>query len=111
VNYRIVDYIDTPEVLDTSVTPIPGSGSSPLQIVSNLYAQTSHLLVKDGIQDRFIGVYKGSPGSEILVCIIGVSADSELAVDLPAGTRVSLRSMDASPVNSGSLCIQFAGVA
>lgn len=102
----ITGYMDTPEVLDASVTPIPGSGSSPLQVVSAMAIGCSKVSFYDGV-GQYIGIYKGAAGSETLVCIIGGGGSNQSPCMISFNQRVSVRSMEAASITSGSLCLQF----
>lgn len=104
---KIVDYFDTPEVLDASITVIPGNASSPLQVIASLAKTSYQLIVADSAQ-QMVGVYKGASGQEQLECIIGPGV-RDVDVSLHRGTRISLRSMTPDPVNYGQLCLQFLG--
>ncbi len=104
-----VDYFDAPEVLDASVTPIPGSGGAFLQVVASLAHSCHRILIRDGIGNRFIGLYVGAPGGETLAHIFGVDGDSKVDLFIPKGSRISLRAIGTGSISSGSLCIQFMG--
>ena len=105
---RVIANIDPPEVLDCAVTPIPGSGSAPLQVVESLAERANGILVYDAT-DQYIGVYLGPAGSERFLCNLGSSHPLTLSVAIPKGTRVSLRSMQPDPITIGGLSIQFLG--
>lgn len=102
----VVGFMDAPHVLDASVTNIPGSGSSPVQIVALMTAVCLQVGFYDGI-GKYVGIYRGAAGSESLVCVIGGGSEGQAPCRLSVGDRVSLRSMDASAITSGSLCLQF----
>lgn len=104
---QVVDYFDTPEVLDASVTVIPANSNPPLQVVASL-AKTSYKLAIADSSQQMIGVYRGLPGQEALECVIGPGLH-EVDVSLHRGARISLRSMTVDPVNFGQLCVQFLG--
>jgi hypothetical protein len=106
----VVDYFDPPVVLDAAVTAIPGSGSFPVQVVSSLAGDVCAVEVRDGIGTEFIGVYRGAPGSEVLVCVVGGPGNSKIEARIPGASRVSLRSMNSTAITSGSLCVMFLGV-
>lgn len=102
-------FIDSPQVLDTFVTNIPGAGSSPLQVVAD-----SGLLAAYGIQyidttGDYIGVYVGSAGNEVLRCIIGGGIVNATPVVIGHNSRVSVRSMQSAAITTGKLTISFLG--
>lgn len=107
---HVVDYFDTPEVLDAGVTPIPGSLSPPLQVVAKLHRSAYVILVRDGIQDEFIGLYRGPVGSEQLVCIFGIAPETKIDAFFAENDRISIRSMSVPAITHGSLCVQFLGL-
>lgn len=107
--WGVVDYFDSPEVLDAAVTSIPGSGGAFLQVVASLYLSCYRISIRDGIQDRLIGLYVGAPGSEALAYILGMDPGRNVDIYIPKGSRISLRSMGATAVSSGDLCILFMG--
>ena len=102
-------YIDAPQVLNTAVTNIPGSGSSPLQVVANSGHKAAYgIQFMDQTGDS-IGVYTGPVGQEVLKTIIGNGLNEIVPVVIPASSRVSLRSMTASSITSGNITIIFLG--
>jgi hypothetical protein len=105
-----IAFIDPPEVLNTSVTNIPGSGSSPLQVVANLGLRASHAIDYIDSTGDFIGVYRGPSGQESLITIIGGGVTTRQYCVLPALSRVSLRSMTASAITNGNITLVFMGV-
>lgn len=109
--WGVVDFFDSPEVLDASITPIPGSGGAFLQVVASLAYASHRIFVRDGIGDRFIGVFVGVLGQERLHCILGTDSGSVIDVYTPRGTRVSLRAMSVDAITDNSLCLQFMGSA
>jgi hypothetical protein len=100
-------FIDAPQVLDATVTPIPANTSSPLQIVANLSTEIQGFEVGDGIQQGFIGVYVGDVGQEVLVDIIGGPSHPERHIAIAKGSRISLRSMNAQSMTTGLLKLVF----
>lgn len=102
-------FIDPPKILDSSVTNIPGSGSSPVQVVANSGVKAAYAIGYIDTTGDYIGVYTGMSGSEVLRCIIGGGLVSETAVVIAANSRVSLRSMTATAITYGKLTITFLG--
>lgn len=104
----VVDFIDTTPILDTSITNIPASGSAPVTIVANLAATTKRLRAAD-TTGAFIGVYSDPAGTPVLEFIINPGMDNETDFAASGGTVLGLRSMTASAISSGLVCIQFYG--
>lgn len=104
-----IAFVDPPQVIQTNVTNIPGSGSSPLQVVANLgFKAASAIQFQDSTGD-WIGVYQGTSGHEVLKTIIGGGITAIIPVVLTANSRISLRSMTASPITNGDISIIFLG--
>lgn len=96
-------FFDPPQVINTKVTPIPGSGSPPLQVIADTGIITGvGIVYKDGTGD-FIGVYLGASGHEVLGCIIGNGDTNTAWARFPQHSRVSLRSMTPTQINNGLL--------
>lgn len=108
MNYNFpVAFLDPPRILDATVTEIPGSGGSPLQVVADMGARSAVAVDYVDSTGEFIGVYKGQPGQESLVCIIGGGLTSRAWAVFPAHCRISLRSMTAAPIETGKLTCTF----
>lgn len=104
MNYNFpIAFFDPPQVLNASVTPIPGSGSSPLQVIHDTGVRSGVAIDFIDTTGDFIGVYLGSSGNEKLLCIIGNGLTSRAWGVFPAHSRVSLRSMTASAITNGTL--------
>lgn len=104
----IVDFRDTTPFLDTSVTNIPASGSSPLTIIASLAARTYKLRAAD-TTGQWIGVYSDPAGTPALICILNPGMDGEIEVDIPAATVIGLRNMANAAISTGELMIHFLG--
>jgi hypothetical protein len=100
--YRVACTMDSPPVLDCLATPIPGSGSSPLEVVAFLPKPIQKIVCQEST-GRFIGIFEGDEGEETLV---GIAA-GEQHVYLQAGSRVSLRNLEADEIVSGGVFLQF----
>lgn len=103
----VVDLFDTP-LLDASSTNIPGSASSPLQVVASLASAVKSLDIMD-TTGGWIGLYTGAPASEVLKLVIGPGEDRTVQCALPASTRISVKSLQTSAISSGELSINFLG--
>jgi len=102
-------FIDSPEILYTNVTPIPGSGSSPLQVVADSGFKAAYGISWQDTTGDYIGVYTGAAGSEVLKVIIGGGVVSAVPVVIAAHSRVSLRSMTNTSITNGQLTMTFLG--
>lgn len=101
----VVDLCDTPLV---DATTINGSAGAFTQVVASLAADVKKIQIAD-TSGSFIGVYTGPASSEALKFIFGPGSDSTIDVNIPSGTRISLRSMEASAPTSGSIVLNFIG--
>lgn len=106
-NFKVVCNFDAPEVLACATTPIPGSGDPPLQVVASLADHVNSYIIIDAI-GKFIGLYTGAIGNEVLQFLIGGGTNTDgLFHALPRGARISLRHMGPTAITKGSLVIQF----
>lgn len=103
----VVDIMDEPSLLDPSVTPIPGSGSAPLQVVASLKAAVDTVVFTDGV-GRYVGLYVGPVGQEQFVCLISGGGLNWVAQAIAQGSRISLRNMETDVISKGSIFLQFA---
>lgn len=104
-----VAFIDPPELLNTTVTNIPGSGSNPLQVVADLGIKVAYAIQFQDTTGDAIGVYAGPVGEEVLKTIIGNGVTTSVNVVLANHSRISLRSMTATPITNGNITIVFLG--
>lgn len=102
-------FFDPPQVLNASVTNIPGSASLPLQVIADLGPKASYAIEYIDTTGDFIGVYTGDPGQEELFSIIGGGVTSTIYGVITCHSRVSLRSMSTSPITNGSIMCTFTG--
>ncbi len=104
MNYNFpIAFFDSPEIINTTVTPIPGSGSAPLQVIADSGNKSAVAIDYIDTTGDFIGVYLGKVGQERLLCIIGNGQNSRAWGVFAAHSRVSLRSMTASAITNGTL--------
>lgn len=96
-------FFDPPQVIDTSVTPIPASSQLPLQVIVSTGVQVGVGVTYNDTTGEFIGVYIGDIGQEILVCIIGNGLSSQAWGRIPPKSRISLRSMKNESITLGLL--------
>ena len=104
--YKVVCWMDAPEVLDAAVTPITAASGAPLQVVAALPKSAFKLRVSESTGEM-IGVYVGAVNDEKLHCIIYM--DGEYPISIGRKARVSIRNMANYPINVGKLCLQFLG--
>lgn len=109
LNLFPIRFFDAPRVVNTSVTPIPGAASSPLQVIADFGPKAAHAIDYIDSTGDYIGVYIGAIGAETLVTIIGGGAITRAYVVIPARARVSLRSVTASQITTGNLSCVFMG--
>lgn len=101
-NFPIV-FFDSPEIINTTVTPIPAASSSPLQVIADSGFKSAVAIDYVDTTGDFIGVYLGKAGFETLLCIIGNGQTKRAWGVFPAHSRVSLRSMTNTPITNGNL--------
>lgn len=103
-----VDFIDTPEVIDTASTNIPASGTATLLGVVASLAATCYRVKVMSTTERAVGLYVGAVGAEVLKAIIGPGVH-EIDLSIPIRSRVALRAMENTVVSVGVMCLQFMG--
>lgn len=104
MNYNFpIAFFDSPEIVNCSVTPIPGSGSLPLQVIADSGFRSAVAIDYMDTTGDFIGVYLGAAGFETLLCIIGNGQTTRSWGVFPAHSRVSLRSMTTSSITNGTI--------
>ena len=95
-------------LLDTSSTNINGSAGAFVQVVSSLGNACKKIRIAD-TTGQFIGVYTGGAGSEVFAFMTNPGLDDYIEHAIAGGTRVSLRAMQSSAINSGLFAMQFSG--
>ena len=105
-----IDLIDGAGILNVSVSNIPASAASPLQIVASIAADCYKIKVIEDVGE-FIGLYTGAALSETLLCVLPPGyAGGDLDVYIPAGTRLSIKNMKNATINTATyLAINFLG--
>lgn len=110
MNYNFpICFMDAPEILRANVTPIPAASASPLQVIADLGFRSGIAIDFTDTTGDAIGVYIGASGSEKLKCIIGNGVTSRAWAVFAAHSRVSLRSMTATPITNGNLTMTVIG--
>jgi hypothetical protein len=104
----VVDLLDA-GILDTSSTNIPGSASSPVQVIATTAATIKALQLLD-TTGAFVGVYVGGSGSEVLHLVMGPGSDQTIEHTIASGSRVSLKRLDSTTaISSGIVAINCLG--
>lgn len=108
INYlTVVDFMDN-DVANAASTTIPKSSDPHLEVVTSLAANVKKLFIDD-TTGKFIGIYAGTAGNEVLKCIAGPGIHKEIEVSLSAGARISIKHLEDTDITKGILCIQFLG--
>ncbi len=94
-------------VHDSSFVNIPQATDLPVQIVASTSVQITSVKWSDEIGE-IIGLYTGAAAAEVLVAVFAFGGDT-IPVDIPAGTRVSIRNMKDVDITSGFATIQLIG--
>jgi len=106
-----VNQLDVVETIynDFSSSNLPGSASSPLQLVASLSSAVSKIQIAD-TGGNFMEIMSGGSGSEVREALIGPGSDSTIELSLPSATRVSIRRIDSTSAASvGAIAINFIG--
>lgn len=104
----VVDLLDA-NILDTSSTNIPGSSSSPVQVIASTAAEIKAIQLLD-TTGAFVGVYVGGVGVEVLKFVMGPGSDQTIEHNIPAASRVSLKRLDSTAaVSSGIVAFNCMG--
>jgi len=104
----VVDLLDA-NILDTSSTNIPGSASSPVEVIASTAAEIKAIQLLD-TTGAFVGVYVGGSGSEVLKFVMGPGSDQTIEHNIPAASRVSLKRLDSTAaVSSGIVAFNCLG--
>ena len=104
MNYNFpIAFFDAPEIVNATVTPIPGSGSPPLQVIADSGFRSAVAIDYIDTCGEFIGVFLGQPGAERLLCVIGNGQNGRSWGVFAAHSRVSVRSMSTRPITNGTL--------
>lgn len=106
ITLDVVDHLDTP-LLDTATTNITASSGAPVQVVAALASAIKKIQTVEDI-GSFIGIYTGAAASEVLKAVLPLGG-GELQMEIPAGTRISLRAMENTAISVGKIAINFLG--
>jgi hypothetical protein len=99
---------DDPAVLDFASNNCPASNESAYQVVASTPAEISRIHPIDGAQEH-IALLVGAPGSEVVIYPFGNPNDRMIALrtPIPAGSRLSIRSLTTSRITTGTLFCAF----
>jgi hypothetical protein len=86
---------------------------NPLEIVASLASRARKVEVMHDI-GYLVGLYTGTAGAETLLKVLPLTPDFTMEIDIPAGTRLSLRALDDSAelggdISTGKLSMNFLG--
>jgi len=88
---------------------LPGNATNPIELVASTSADISELSVFDTGGVPF-EIMLGAVASEVRKLVVGPGADTTLKIDIPSGSRVSIRRIDdAAAVSVGDISINFLG--
>jgi hypothetical protein len=90
----------TSALISTNVTNIPGNASLPLQLIASTTQVTVEIQVIEDIGE-YMALYTGPTNSEVLLCALPLGG-GEVKVNLPVGTRISIKSLKSTPIASQS---------
>jgi len=96
-------FLNTTPLIDTAVTPIPTA--TFLQVIASTPGAASKIHIVEDI-GQYMGLYIGAIGSEILQMVLPLGGGI-VEIDLPAGTRVSLKSLTGANIISGSIAMNY----
>lgn len=94
------DVVDLTAFVDVASTNIPASAASPLQIVASTAAIIKKVQTVEDVGE-FIGLYTGAAAAETLLCYLPI-AGGEVEVNIPAGTRLSIRNMKNATISTST---------
>ena len=97
LTYDVVDVISP---IDINSNNIPASSDDPLEIISATTADVKKIQTIEDVGE-FIGLYSGAATSEVLIAILPI-AGGVVEINIPSGTRLSIKSMNASAITSTS---------
>lgn len=58
---------------------------------------------------KYLQIGVGGSGSEVEECILGPGNDQPISVTIPSGSRISIRSREATAPSAGSVAINYLG--
>lgn len=101
-----LDKVDSPVLIPYS--SINGSGGAYYEVKSSLAGTVKQLVVYD-TTGLAMNIAVGGSGSEVSEVILGPGVDGAISVNIPSGSRVTIKSAETSAPSSGSVVINFLG--
>jgi len=79
-------------LISTNITNIPASSSLPLQLIATSSQITKEIQIVEDIGE-YMALYTGAASSEVFLCATPLGG-GVVKVNIPAGTRISIRSLN-----------------
>jgi hypothetical protein len=98
------DKILTPQLI--SYSNIQASSGAFYEIVAFTAFSVNEIKIAD-TTGKYIGIYVGPAGSEVLEFIVGPGMDGSADVQIPRESRMSIRSMETTAPTSGFIAMNF----
>lgn len=105
VNVPGLDKVEQPSFLVG--TTINSSVGAWVTVIAATTADIKRIQLYD-TTGRFLNLAVGAPASEVIEVTLGPGNDSSIDVDIPSGSRISIRSAEAAPV-AGNVAINWLG--
>lgn len=92
----------------TAAASINGSGGAIVELIASTAINISKLIPNEqtGVP---MNIYTGGSGSETVLLILSPGQDNAVEMQIPAGSRVSVRANQVTAPSSGSLFLTFVG--
>lgn len=91
------------------LTAVNGSAGAFIELTASATRAVRKIKIVEDV-GAFLGIYVGGSGSEALVCIIALSGEMEFdASQIPAGSRVTIRSMDVANITASNIVYHLLG--
>ena len=101
-----LDKVDSPTF--TLYSSINGSGGAWAELKANSAALIKQLQIYD-TTGLFFSIAVGGLGSEVVECIMGPGVDGLINVNIPAGSRISIRGTETTTFAAGAIAINYLG--
>lgn len=101
-----LDKVELPSFV--SYTDIDGSGGSYFEVIATTTNNIRQVLAFD-TTGLYITLAVGGAGSEVVECIIGPGNDQIINVNIPAGSRISIRGTESTSFSAGSIAFNWLG--
>lgn len=90
----------TSSLISTNITNIPSNASLPLQLIASTTQITVEIQIIEDIGE-YMALYTGAASSEVMLCALPLGG-GEVKVNIPSGTRISIKSLKATPITTAS---------